>query len=87
MWQGRRFVGSQGREEAAKKIQATYRMHRERSAYLEHRRKKWASGVIALSWLMHLKVTRIRKQLKQSRQDLLEAFRERSKVRIQGLQW
>ncbi|ELT97689.1 hypothetical protein CAPTEDRAFT_178180 [Capitella teleta] len=76
---GRRYVGHSGRDEAAKKIQATFRMYHDRSKYLEYRRKKWASGVIALSWLMHIKLARVRKQLRQSRLDLLETHKRRTK--------
>jgi hypothetical protein len=55
-------------------------MYRDRIKYLEFRRMKWASGVIALSWLMHIKLSRVRKQLKQSRLDLLEGHRRKMKV-------
>ena len=48
--------------------------------YLEYRRRKWAAGVIAISWIMHIKMAKVRHQLKQARLDNLESFRKRAKV-------
>ncbi|KAK3607906.1 hypothetical protein CHS0354_036732 [Potamilus streckersoni] len=76
---GRRFKGPNGQDVASAKIQATWKMYKERTQYLEYRRHKWASGVIAISWIMHLKMTRLRQQLKQSCADHLENFRRRAK--------
>ncbi|KAL4227848.1 hypothetical protein ACF0H5_013286 [Mactra antiquata] len=76
---GRRFKGPNGRDIASAKIQATWKMYRERSTYLEYRRRKWAAGVIAISWIMHIKMAKVRKQLKQVRLDNLENFRRRAK--------
>ena len=73
-------MGPSGTDIAATKIQAMYRMYRERIQYLEYRRRKWASGVIAISWIMHVKMSKVRRQLKAHRMDQLEAFRRRSKV-------
>ena len=50
--------------------------------YLEYRRRKWAAGVIAISWIMHIKMAKVRHQLKQARLDNLESFRKRAKVGI-----
>ena len=57
-------------------------MLKDRRIYLEYRRKKWAAGVIAISWIMHVKMTMVRKQLIAARMDQLEGFRQRAKVRI-----
>ncbi|XP_052805677.1 IQ domain-containing protein H-like isoform X2 [Mya arenaria] len=76
---GRRFKGPNGRNIASAKIQATWKMYRERSTYLEYRRRKWAAGVIAISWIMHIKMAKVRHQLKQVRLDNLDAFRTRAK--------
>ncbi|XP_053405574.1 IQ domain-containing protein H-like isoform X3 [Mercenaria mercenaria] len=76
---GRRFKGPNGRDIASAKIQATWKMYRERSTYLEYRRRKWAAGVIAISWIMHIKMAKVRQQLKQVRLDNLENFRRRAK--------
>ncbi|XP_077988694.1 IQ domain-containing protein H-like [Glandiceps talaboti] len=76
---GRRFLGPDGEHVAATKIQATWRRYKDRSAYLEYRRKKWAAGVIAISWIMNVKLSKIRKQLKTTRQTHLESFRKRNK--------
>ena len=77
---GRRFLGPDGEDVAAAKIQATWRRYRDRSDYLEYRRKKWAAGVIAISWVMHVKMAKVRKQLKETRAMQLEEFRRRTKV-------
>lgn len=82
MFQGRRFKGPNGRDIASAKIQATWKMYRERSTYLEYRRRKWAAGVIAISWIMHIKMTKVRSQLKQVRLDNLENYRRRAKVSV-----
>ena len=47
--------------------------------YLEYRRQKWAAGVIAISWIMSVKLSRVRQQLKQTRTEHLEHFKIRSK--------
>ncbi|KAJ8304824.1 hypothetical protein KUTeg_018407 [Tegillarca granosa] len=76
---GRRYKGPNGREVAATHIQASWRMFRDRSQYLEYRRRKWAAGVIAISWIMHIKMAKVRLQLKTARDDHLEGFRRRAK--------
>ncbi|XP_002730454.1 IQ domain-containing protein H-like [Saccoglossus kowalevskii] len=76
---GRRFLGPDGEHVAATKIQATWRRYKDRMAYLEYRRKKWAAGVIAISWIMNVKLSKIRKQLRTTRQMYLDEFRERAK--------
>ena len=48
---------------------------------MEYRQKKWAAGVIAISWIMNVKMHRVRKQLNATRADQLENFKRRSKVR------
>lgn len=78
--QGRRYTGRDGLSLAAAKIQATWRMYRERVQYLEYRQKKWAAGVIAISWIMNVKMSRVRQQLQATRSDQLENFRRRAKV-------
>ncbi|XP_038076728.1 IQ domain-containing protein H-like [Patiria miniata] len=76
---GRRFLGPDGEDVAATKIQSTWRRYKDRSQYLEYRRKKWAAGVIAISWVMHVKMAMVRKQLKETRKIQLEEFRRRTK--------
>ncbi|CAF0827492.1 unnamed protein product [Adineta ricciae] len=72
---GRRFVGSGGKERAAVAIQAYWRRFRDRRAYIRLRKRKWAAGVIALSWLMTVKLAKARYQLKLSRQRQIEFFK------------
>ncbi|XP_067666806.1 IQ domain-containing protein H-like [Haliotis asinina] len=76
---GRRYLGYNGQEVAATHIQASWRRYKDRSVYLDYRRHKWAAGVIAISWIMHIKMVKVRQQLKQTRLDQLESFRMRSK--------
>ncbi|XP_076101914.1 IQ domain-containing protein H-like isoform X2 [Mytilus galloprovincialis] len=76
---GRQYRSSSGQDIAATRIQSAWRMFRDRSEYLEYRRKKWAAGVIAISWIMHIKMSKVREQLHQTRDDNLEAFRRRAK--------
>ena len=74
-------MGPSGQDIAATRIQSLFRMHHQRLIYLAHRHKKWAAGVIAISWIMHVKMSMVRKQLKVRRADQLEASRRRYKVR------
>lgn len=47
---------------------------------MKYRKRKWAAGVIALSWLTHVKMTKARGELKRKRIKQLENFRKRAKV-------
>lgn len=71
---------------AATHIQSTWRRYRERSQYLEYRRLKWAAGVIAISWIMHIKMAKMREQLRQTRAVQLENFKQRAKVDLSPLE-
>ena len=55
-------------------------MYRQRKAYLEYRHRKWAAGVIALTWVMNVKMATMKRQLKVTRQRELDNFKERARV-------
>ncbi|XP_065912018.1 IQ domain-containing protein H-like isoform X2 [Dysidea avara] len=74
---GRQYKGQQGKYLAATKIQATYRMYRQRTAYIEYRRKQWAAGVIMMSWLMFMKLFNVKEKLKKTRKQHLDNFHNR----------
>ncbi|KAK1158057.1 hypothetical protein AOXY_G24294 [Acipenser oxyrinchus oxyrinchus] len=76
---GQRYKGVGGVGMAAVTIQSSWRRHRVRAAYLEYRRQKWAAGAIAISWLLHAQMVRMKKALKGSHQRHLENFRSRAK--------
>uniref|UniRef100_A0A3Q1I3L2 IQCH-like ATP-grasp domain-containing protein n=1 Tax=Anabas testudineus TaxID=64144 RepID=A0A3Q1I3L2_ANATE len=75
---GQRFKGEGGTEAAAIHIQSCWRRHVARTAYLRHCRRKWAAGTIAISWLMHAQMRRVRKALQARRFRQLENYRNRA---------
>ena len=56
-------------------------MTRDRAVYYAYRKRKWAAGIIAIAWVMHVKLTMVRKNLKATRIDNLESYRVKMKVR------
>lgn len=41
------------------------------------RKRKWAAGVIALTWLTHVKLSKVRKQLKVIRSHQIDLFKSK----------
>ncbi|XP_072241235.1 IQ motif-containing protein H [Leuresthes tenuis] len=75
---GQRYKGEGGIDAAAIRIQACWRRYVARAAYLCHYRRKWAAGIIAISWLMHAQMCRVRKNLQARRFRQLENSRSRA---------
>lgn len=70
-------MGSGGKDRAAIAIQAYWRRFRDRRAYIRLRKRKWAAGVIALSWLMIVKLSKARNQLKIIRKRQVNFFKSK----------
>lgn len=79
---GQRYKGNGGIEAAAVHIQSYWRSYLARTAYLRHRRRKWAAETIATSWLMHTQIRRVRKALQARRLRQLENYHSRAQVRL-----
>ncbi|CAL8356373.1 unnamed protein product [Lota lota] len=75
---GQRYKGEGGTEAAAVRIQSCWRGCLARAAYLHHRRRKWAAGTLAISWLMRIQMHRVRKALQARRHRQLESHRLRA---------
>lgn len=76
---GQRFKGPDGRVKAVTLIQASWRCHKCRKVYTEYRRRKYAAGVIALTWIMNVKMATMKKQLVVTRKRQLKFFHDKSK--------
>lgn len=79
---GQRYKGEGGISVAAICIQSCWRRYSARTAYLRHCRRKWAAGIIAISWLMHTQMRRVRKALQARRFRQLENYRSRAQVML-----
>lgn len=79
---GQRYKGKGGRWAAAVRIQACWRCYHTRTAYLHQQRCKRAARTIAISWLLHAQLSRVRKSLQATRLRHLENYHCRAKVRV-----
>lgn len=77
---GRKFKRKGGHHLAATIIQCAWRRYRDRKEYLTYRKRKWAAGVIALTWLTYCKISKAREKLKETRETHLSNFRKRQRV-------
>ncbi|KAM4675920.1 IQ domain-containing protein H [Discoglossus pictus] len=76
---GQRYRGRDGKEAAAVKIQAAWRRHKDRVAYLSYKRQRWATGVISITWLLHMQKSRVRKMLQETSDRQLHNYHNRIK--------
>lgn len=74
---GRVFKRKDGPNLAAIRIQCAWRRFRDRRAYLAYRKRKWAAGIIALTWLTYVKMSKAREKLRITRLKHLENFKRR----------
>ena len=77
---GQIYKGVNGPELAAAKIQATYKMYLERERYLSYRKRKQAAGVIAMNYVMRLKLINIRNKIKDAKVVYAKNFKQRTKT-------
>jgi len=77
---GRRFKAANGRKVAAVQIQASWRRYAARKDYQKYRRQRWASALIALTWIMHDRKMKMRKLIKHNREIRLNNHRIRAKT-------
>lgn len=79
---GQRYKGECGVEAAVIHIQSCWRGRVARKAYQLLCRRKWAAGTIAISWLMHTQMIRVREALQARRLRQLENYRCRAQVML-----
>lgn len=79
---GQRYRGEGGAEAAAVRIQSSWRSYLARRAHLYHCRRKWAAGIIAVSWLLYTQRQHVRKALQAKRSRQLENNRSRAQVML-----
>lgn len=51
---------------------------------MAYRKRKWAAGVIALTWLTYVKISKAREKLKITREKQLENFKKRQREFIRA---
>ena len=83
---GRRFKHPDvdyARNLAATIIQNKFRAFSVNKKYKAFRKRRWAAGVIAMSWILHIKAKRVKKNLAASRQKCIENHDQR----VRNLNW
>ncbi|KAK0133992.1 IQ motif-containing protein H [Merluccius polli] len=75
---GQRYKGEGGVEAAAVLIQSHWRGYLGRAAYMRHHRRRWAAGILAISWLKRAQRQGVRKALQARRHRQLENHQRRA---------
>ena len=76
---GRLYTGPRREHFASLKITAMFKCRHERQKFLLYRRQQQAAGVIAISWIMHVRMKRCKQALVEKRREQLENYHARIK--------
>lgn len=71
------------RKLAAIKIQSTFKAFSYNKQYKLYRKKRWAAGVIAISWVMYVRMAKMKRRLKTSRELQIQYHNQA----IQNINW
>lgn len=76
---GRLYTGPRREHFASLKITAMFKCRQERQKFLLYRRQQQAAGVIAISWIMHVRMKRCKQALVEKRREQLDNYHARIK--------
>eukprot|EP00002_Diphylleia_rotans_P032497 TRINITY_DN6832_c0_g3_i2.p1 TRINITY_DN6832_c0_g3~~TRINITY_DN6832_c0_g3_i2.p1 ORF type:complete len:1023 (+),score=225.37 TRINITY_DN6832_c0_g3_i2:269-3070(+) len=71
---GRRFQGERGDEAAAAKIQATWKMHKNRVIFKHYLQTKSAAIIIQRAWRSHFRIVQTKTKILEAEEERLRAF-------------